>query len=248
VALSLLLCARTSGAKCDAAAFGVAVDAGHSRAHPGARSARGLDEYLFNRALAHRLRAVLQRRGFARVFLINEAGADVELADRTTEARTRGAALFISLHHDSVQERYLIAWNPRGVPERYSDRFSGYSLFVAEQNPEHVASLELARRVGRELEESAFVPSLHHTEAIDGERRTLLDPKLGIYRFDELIVLKTASMPALLIETGIIVNRVDEILLGNAAYQEAFVRAVARAVAGYCAAHPRLAPATGAAG
>ncbi|HVZ36686.1 MAG TPA: N-acetylmuramoyl-L-alanine amidase, partial [Polyangiaceae bacterium] len=123
MALPLLLCARKSGAKCDAAAFGIAIDAGHSRAHPGARSARGLDEYLFNRALAHRLRALLQRQGFARAFMINEAGADVELAERTTEARTRGAALFVSLHHDSVQERYLSVWNPRGVPERYSDRF-----------------------------------------------------------------------------------------------------------------------------
>jgi N-acetylmuramoyl-L-alanine amidase len=246
--LPLLLWPGTSGAKCDAAAFGVAIDAGHSRAHPGARSARGLDEYLFNRALARRLRAVLQRQGFARAFLINEAGADVELAARTSEARSRGAALFISVHHDSVQEQYLSAWNPRGVPEHYSDRFSGYSLFVSEANPAHVASLEFAHRVGRELEQSAFLPSLHHAEAIDGERRQLLDPKLGIYRFDELIVLKTATMPALLIETGIIVNRLDEILLGNAVYQEAFVRAVARGVSGYCAAHPGLSAAASAGG
>jgi N-acetylmuramoyl-L-alanine amidase len=233
-----VLRAGTSRAKCAAAAFGIAIDAGHSRAHPGARSARGLDEYLFNRALARRLLASLQRQGFARAFLINETGADVELTERTSEARSRGAALFVSLHHDSVQEQYLRAWNPRGVPERYSDRFSGYSLFVSEENPAHLASLDLARRVGRELEESAFVPSPHHAEAIAGEHRTLLDAKLGIYRFDELIVLKTAMMPALLIETGIIVNRVDEILLGNAAYQEAFVRAVARGLWGYCAAHP----------
>lgn len=34
------------------------------------------------------------------------------------------------------------------------------------------------------------MPSLHHAEPIHGENRELLDTTLGIYRFDDLTVLK----------------------------------------------------------
>ena len=49
-------------------------------------------------------------------------------------------------------------------------------------------------------------PSLYHAEPIAGENRPLLDRRLGVHRFDGLAVLKTATMPAVLVEAGVIVN------------------------------------------
>jgi N-acetylmuramoyl-L-alanine amidase len=221
-------------AGCDRKAFKIAIDIGHTLAHPGARSARGVDEYLFNRTLGARLRALLELRGFPQAFLINADGADVALADRTERARASGADVLVSIHHDSVQERYLSAWRYAGAEQRYCDRFAGYSLFVSYENPARDASVALAQAVGRELQHNAFARSLHHAEEIPGEGRPLLDRALGIYRFDELIVLKTAAMPALLVESGVIVNRNEEVLLGNPAYQHAFVRALAHGLETYC--------------
>lgn len=221
-------------AGCDRKAFKIAIDIGHTLAHPGARSARGVDEYLFNRTLGARLRALLQLRGFPKAFLINAEGADVALLERTEKARAAGADVLVSIHHDSVQESYLSAWRYAGKDERYCDRFAGYSLFVSDENPVREASLRLAQAVGRELQHNAFARSLHHAEQIPGESRSLLDRELGIYRFDELIVLKTAAMPALLVESGVIVNRNEEVLLGNPAYQHAFVRALAHGLETYC--------------
>jgi N-acetylmuramoyl-L-alanine amidase len=43
---------------------------------------------------------------------------------------------------------------------------------------------------------------LHHAEPVAGESRELIDRALGIYRYDELAVLRTATMPAVLFEAG----------------------------------------------
>ena len=53
-------------------------------------------------------------------------------------------------------------------------------------------------------------PSLYHAEPIAGENRLALDRRLGVHRFDGLAVLKTATMPAVLVEAGVIVNPDDE--------------------------------------
>ena len=40
------------------------------------------------------------------------------------------------------------------------------------------------------------MPTFHHAEPIKGENRELVNRDLGIYRFDDLIVLKSAATPA----------------------------------------------------
>jgi N-acetylmuramoyl-L-alanine amidase len=46
-------------------------------------------------------------------------------------------------------------------------------------------------------------------------RRILLDSEAGVYRYDELIVLRRTSTPAALLEAGSIVNRQEELELGT---------------------------------
>jgi len=46
-------------------------------------------------------------------------------------------------------------------------------------------------------------------------QRQLLDAQAGVYRYDQLIVLKETRMPAVLLEAGSIVNRTEELLLAT---------------------------------
>jgi N-acetylmuramoyl-L-alanine amidase len=46
-------------------------------------------------------------------------------------------------------------------------------------------------------------------------RRELIDADAGVYRFDQLVVLKMTRMPAVLIEAGSIINRPEELELGT---------------------------------
>jgi N-acetylmuramoyl-L-alanine amidase len=192
----------------------IAVDVGHSLTRPGATSARGEPEFSFNRSLALELDRVLRERRF-RTRLIGEQGTMEKLTDRTAAAAAAGADFFLSVHHDSVQPQYLENWRVGGHERPFSDRFSGFSLFVSRANPEPERSLACARAMGAELRERGFRPSLHHAEAIPGENRPLADADNGVYWFDGLAVLRTADVPAVLLEAGIIVNRADESALSQ---------------------------------
>ena len=214
--------------------FVIAIDVGHSRNKPGAISARGVEEFYFNAQLARVLFETLHATGFKQVFMINAKGADMALADRAKTAGRKQAELFISIHHDSVQEFYLRDWSYKGKSHFYSDRFQGYSIFYSEKNPQSRKSLAFAKRLGQELLRSGLTPSLHHAEKIPGENRELVDAEKGIYRFDDLIVLKETTMPAVLLEAGIILHRDEEVRLSDSGYQKTLALSVTRAVAAFC--------------
>ncbi len=207
----------------------VAIDVGHSLARSGAVSARGLVEFEFNRRLAQALASALQRQ-HVRVVLIGERGDIDGLTERTAAAAAAGAGLLLSIHHDSVQPQYLQSWQVDGRERRYSDRFSGYSLLISRRNPEPEQSLACAQRIGASMRAAGWQPSLHHAEPIEGESRPLADPANGIYWFDNLAVLRTASSPAVLLEAGIIVNRADEQKLDDPQQQQRMAAPVAEGV------------------
>lgn len=206
----------------------IAIDIGHTKAHPGAMSARGTSEFVFNQAFAQQLRDALAARS-QRVRMINENGGLKNLRERSQYAD--GAAFLISVHHDSVQPHYLEKWTYNGSERRYSDRYSGFSLFVSRLNQRFAESLRCASAIGRSLQAQGFSFTKHHAEPIPGEDRQWADAENGVYYFDELLVLKTAAQPALLFEAGIIVNRAEELELLDADRQRKMAAAVAGGLA-----------------
>ncbi len=214
--------------------FPVAIDPGHTRTNPGAISARGRTEREFNELLASRFLDELLRAGFAKAFLTNVADDVLSLADRPRIAAARRAQLLVSIHHDSAQPHLLSHWDYAGKHRAYTDSFSGYSLFVSNRNGDPVGSLRFARLLGTQLRTTCLNPTLHHAVTIPGEGREVVDPGLGIYRFNDLAVLAGASMPAVLVEAGVIVNRRDELLLRSSSHRRKIALALAEAVIAYC--------------
>ena len=205
----------------------VAVDVGHYLAEPGAMSARGRPELEFNRDLATELARALEARD-VRVNLIGADGDMGVLSRRTAAARE--AALFVSVHHDSVQPHYLEEWEHEGVMRQYSDRFAGFSLFVSRRNPDLQLSLACASSIGARLRTAGFAPSLYHAEPIPGESKPFADRENGVHYYQNLVVLHSASQPAVLLEAGVIVNRAEELVLRESATQRLIAAAVAEGV------------------
>jgi N-acetylmuramoyl-L-alanine amidase len=227
--------AAPPGLGCTPAEFRLALDIGHYRAAPGAISATGNSEFDYNRALAEKMRTGLSAAGFIAVTLIGESGTPIRLEERTRLAKAAGAALFVSLHHDSVQPRYLTDWTVSGRPQRYSDRFHGFSIFVSAINRYSAESETFATRLAEALVDEGLTPSLHHAEPIPGEGHELLNAALGLYRFDDLVVLRTAEMPAVLLESAIIINRSEEQQVREGSYHAKVVAAMVSAIKAYCA-------------
>lgn len=197
----------------------VAIDIGHTLSHQGATSSRGVGEYIFNRAVANILIKKIINNISLDGFIINSGGDAISLKKRTEIAASKKADILISLHHDSVNERYLKKWEYNKKTYNYCDLYSGYSIFISKKNINFQESYEFGKILGRNFINSNMKPTLHHSEKIDGENRKLLNSKFGVYEFDNLLVLKTARMPAILLECGIIVNRKNEQLLNTISFR-----------------------------
>ena len=210
----------------------VAIDVGHTRASPGAISVTGIPEYEFNLKIARLLEAKLQETGTSQAFVIASEKPRT-LPERTRIAASRNADLFVSIHHDSAQDQYLEERKAAdGKTQRYTNKFSGYSVFVSRKNPRYEQSLDLARRIGRAMG-ADFKFATHHNEPIAGENRPIVDPEAGVYAFDDLVVLKTASMPAVLVECGVIVNPAEEMLLLTDERRATIAAAIVRGIRDY---------------
>jgi N-acetylmuramoyl-L-alanine amidase len=208
-------------------AAAIAVDIGHYVTNPGVHSARGVPEFEYNLRLGGELAAGLRDAGH-KVLLIGDNGLAEDLGGRAP--RAHGMDLFISIHHDSVQPHYLSPWEWDGAVRSYSDRFSGFSLFVSQSSRHAESSLKCASAIGAALNRNGFAPSRYHAAPIHGENRSFADEANGVHYFDNLAVLRTADIPALLFEAGVIVNRDEEMRMRDPAVRRRIVQAVVTGV------------------
>jgi N-acetylmuramoyl-L-alanine amidase len=215
-------------------AFRLALDVGHTPELPGTLTARGRTEYEFNLNLATFIQAQLAARGYNNVHLIKMSGGLETLEKRVEIANEFRAHLFLSIHHDSAQPKYFETWVVDGKTQEYSDRFSGFSLFVSEKNPNWRRALNFAELLSDKLLKRDMHFTLHHAEAIKGENRQLLDRKRGIYRFDQLKVLKGFHGPAVLLEAAVVINRDEELVAASEQRHQIIADAVGDALDSYC--------------
>lgn len=229
-------------ANCHPANFRVVLDVGHTVKVPGAMSARGIPEYSFNLALAQDVKQALLDAGFTgTVLLITDKAPPRGLFARAALANSLHADLFISIHHDSVPDNLLQTWQYEGQEQHYNDNYPGYALFVSEDNGDVKGILMFGRLLGNALEARGVQYTPHYTLALMGHRRReLLDATAGVYRYDQLIVLRTTRMPAVLLEAGSIVNRTEELDLETPERRARTSAAIVAAVQEFCAARAGL--------
>ena len=127
------------------------------------------------------------------------------------------ADLFIAIHHDSVPDNLMQTWQYEGQQQQYNDDYPGYALFISNDNGDRAGSLLFGHFLGKELQARGLHYTPHYTLALMGHRRReLIDAEAGVYRYDQLIVLRMTRMPAVLLEAGSIVNRPGGVGIGQA--------------------------------
>lgn len=200
----------------------VAVDVGHSEKNVGAISARGRTEFAFNRDFASLLATTLRQREVG-VREVNFDGNIGSLYARPQAAN--GSDFFISIHHDSIGEAWLLPWEWEGQPQTYTEVKRGYGLFVSAQNPQLETSLRCASTIGAMMRRAGFVPSDWH-----GRKHVPADAENGVWYYDNLVVLYRTTLPAVLFEAGVIKHRDEELELLDPERQERMADAVATGI------------------
>jgi N-acetylmuramoyl-L-alanine amidase len=222
---------------CNRGQFRVILDVGHTAEVPGAISARGVGEYHFNLWLAQEIKQRLLDAGFTSTALLVTSGpAKPSLIKRVALANRSPAHLFLSIHHDSVPTWFIETWEYEGKASRFSDRFKGHSIFISNENSEVKASLLFGKFLGQQLKARGLQYASHYTEPFMRTRqRELVDTDAGVYRFDQLVVLRKTRMPAVLLEAGSIINRDEELLVASPERHSLISDAVTKAVEQFCA-------------
>ncbi len=181
-------------------------------------SASGIPEFEFNLTLAREVKADLEQSGI-KVRMIGDKGNLIFLNHRTRAAA--GADLFVSIHHDSMREQVLA---------KKRDELAGFSLFISRNNPKADKSLACASAIGAELRAAGFTPSRYHADPVIGENRPFADERNGVHFYDNLGVGKTAKMPSVLVEAGVIVNRKEEVRMLDPGVRARIARSIAKGV------------------
>jgi N-acetylmuramoyl-L-alanine amidase len=229
--------AHLSVAECRPDDFRVVLDVGHTADVPGAISAHGIPEYVFNMRLAADVKDALVKAGFDKtVLLVTDQAPPLGLFERAWSANKLNADLFIAIHHDSVPDYLLQTWEYAGHQEHYNDDFPGYAIFVSNENAERAASLAFGHLLGKALQAQGLAYTPHYTlPLMRHRRRQLIDADAGVYRYDALVVLQRTRMPAVLLEAGSIVNRTEELDMATPERRNLISTAFVSAVTEFCA-------------
>jgi len=155
---------------------------GHTSASPGADSARGVPEYEFNLKLSDVIAQSLREAGFDKTVRLVTGGSRLtSLFHRVESANNLHGDLFVSVHHDSVPDNLKETWQYEGKKHSYSDRFSGYAIFVSNDNADRADSLAFGRSLGQELQKRGLRYTPHYTLPLMGRyRHELIDEEAGI--------------------------------------------------------------------
>jgi N-acetylmuramoyl-L-alanine amidase len=223
----------------------VVLDPGHGGIDTGTKGPNGQMEKDIVLDFAKRLREKIETAGKYRVLLTRSDDTFVPLAERVRFAREASAALFISIHADSLPRRegdtqgatvYTLsetATDPAAArlaeQENRADVIAGVDL---KEQPDDVAGIliDLAQRETKTFSVQ-FANKLVGT--IKQTARLHKDPiKSAGFR-----VLRAPDVPSVLVELGYVSNKEDLQSLSSDSWRDRTANAMASAVDGYFSAH-----------
>ncbi len=193
----------------------IMIDPGHGGTDKGAPGRSGLLEKNLNLSMALKLRTALRKLGF-QVIMTRAADLTLSLQARADLCEKFRPDLFISIHCNAAAQKTIngietFAMTPAGCP---SSSDSKPSNARGSGNAFDKNNYRLAYEIQKCL--------LRNTKAEDR----------GV-KHARFFVLRNASCPAVLIETGFISNQREGALLNRADYQTKVVNAIVRGILNY---------------
>ena len=217
----------------------VMIDPGHGGLDPGAIGYKNTFEKDVVLGIAKRLQNQLKQRGF-RALLTRDADFYVPLAERYRIAQKHQARLFVSLHADAAENSRATGASIYTLSEKASDREAaklarkenasdvlvGVSDFEEYDASVQRILLSMSQRV-TQFESSVFA------SAMLKQLSSAINLKSHAYRSAGFTVLKSPSVPSILIELGYMSNPDDRKKLLDPKHCERLAITLAAGIADY---------------
>lgn len=211
----------------------VAIDAGHGGKDVGAQGNNGTQEKDVVFAIAKRLEGLVNHQPGMRAVMIRKGDYFVKLRDRVAIARAAKADLFVSIHADAFSDASahgasVYTLSNKGASsasarfladsENASDAIGGGNL---DEKDETLASvlMDLSQSAAKEASQNVGSKVLKNVKSVGHLHREAVQ-KAGF------VVLKSADIPSILVETAFISNPEEERRLATRAYQDKMASAV----------------------
>jgi N-acetylmuramoyl-L-alanine amidase len=221
----------------------VVIDAGHGGLDPGARGVSGALEKDLVLQYARELRRQLKASGRYRVVMTRDRDVVLPLRRRVARAEQAEGDLFLSLHANIYKSRGVRGASVYTLSEKASDAEA--EALAAKENKADVLSgvsldgqsedvsmilIDLAQRETMNLSKD-FANTL--VRALGDTTRLLPKP----HRSAGFAVLKSPTVPSVLVEVGYMSNRREEKLLRSPAHRKKISAALVKAIDNYFKAH-----------
>jgi len=216
----------------------IVIDPGHGGHDPGA-TANGLKEKDINLKVALKLKSLLEKDPRFKVYLTREDDRFIPLYDRTLIALEKKADLFISIHTNASENpnlsgTYIYTLNLRGATSKLAkmveerENQTVLNVIKVSANPnvnKIVADMAISHTMTEGLNFAKFAQIYL--------KRNLKDTEFKRIESANFAVLKTPSIPSVLVETAFITNENDARLLANDKFLEKIAQSLYKATVDY---------------
>ena len=221
----------------------VVIDAGHGGVDPGATGVSGVVEKNLVLQYARELRRQLLAGGRYRVVMTRDGDVVLPLRRRVARGEQAGGDLFISLHANINKSRRVRGASVYTLSETASDAEA--EALAAKENKADVLSgvnldgqspdvsmllIDLAQRETMNL-------SKNFANTMVGELGKATRVLNNTHRYAGFAVLKSPTVPSVLVEVGYMSNRKEERLLRSVAHRKKISSAIVRAIDNYFKSH-----------
>ena len=216
----------------------IVLDPGHGGQDPGAVSRSGHYEKNITLAMAKETRDLLQKAGY-KVVLTRDKDIFIPLRTRIKKAHQANADLFISIHADSAKNSSAKGLSIYTISERASDAEAA-ALAERENKADIILGMDLsdvdplAGNVLLDLEKTETMNrSAIYADYVVNEMKKKVPLVPNAHRMAGFVVLKSPSIPSVLVELGYLSNRTQDKNLQRESYRRDLAESLVRAVNTY---------------
>lgn len=218
----------------------IAIDAGHGGQDPGAIGQGGRREKDVTLAISRELARQVNATPGLQAYLVRDGDVFIPLAKRARLARQKGADIFVSIHADAAENRnadgssvYVLSLKGASSQrarwladkENAADLLGGVRV-AQPSNTLNAVLLDLTQSGNMRASEDAGAQVLTSLQRVGNVHKRAVERA-------NFAVLRTADMPAMLVETAFISNAEEERRLGDPVFQRTLADAVLKGINTY---------------